>query len=78
MEIYILTQVKRTNGTIEKGAVVKDTLNSVLQSYRAYLGAYGYGKDTNTDYVLCEIQDALRNRIAFAQWDNIPTPEPEA
>lgn len=77
MEIYILTQVKRTDGNIEKGAVVKNTLGEVKQSFYAYLGAYAYGKHATTDYVLCEIQDAKGNRIAFEQWDNIPAPEPE-
>ena len=51
MEKYFLTQVKHTNGTWEKGVVVKDTENEARQSFHAYLGAYGYGKDTNTDYV---------------------------
>lgn len=78
MEIYILTQVKRTSGKVEKGCVIKDTIAEVKQAYHAYLGAYAFGKDTNTDYVLCEIMDAYGNRIAFEQWDNIPTPEPEA
>lgn len=54
-EKYFLTQVKHTNNTYEKGCVVKDTLNEARQSYHAYLGAYGYGKDANTDYVLVSI-----------------------
>ena len=52
---YFLVQIKRTNGTYEKGVVVKDTLDAARQSYHAYLGAYGYGKDANTDYVACYI-----------------------
>lgn len=52
---YFLTQIKHTNGAWEKGVVVKDTLNDARQSYHAYLGAYGYGKDSNTDYVACYI-----------------------
>lgn len=51
MEKYFLMQVKRTNGTIEKGVVVKNTLDEARQGYHAYLGAYGYGHDANTDYV---------------------------
>jgi len=51
MEKYFLVQIKRTNGTIEKGVVVKDSYNAALQSYFAYLGAYGYEHDSNTDYV---------------------------
>lgn len=51
---FFLTQVKRTNGTIEKGVVVKDTPDEVLQSFHSYLGAYAYGHDVNTDYVYVE------------------------
>lgn len=54
-EKYFLVQIKRTNGTYEKGVVVKGTLDEARQSYHAYLGAYGYGKDANTDYVACYI-----------------------
>lgn len=51
MDKYFLTQIKHTNGTFEKGVVVKDTENDARQSFHAYLGAYGYGHDANTDYV---------------------------
>ena len=51
MEKFFLVQIKRTNGNIEKGVVVKDSYNAALQSYFAYLGAYGYEHDSNTDYV---------------------------
>lgn len=54
-EKFFLVQIKHTNGNWEKGVVVKDTLDGARQSYHAYLGAYGYGHDTNTDYVQCEI-----------------------
>ena len=52
---YFLVQVKRTNGTYEKGVVIKDTLDAARQSYHAYLGAYGYKNDVKTDYVMCQI-----------------------
>lgn len=55
MKQYYLVQVKRTNGTIEKGVVVKDTYDDACQSYHAYLGAYAFGKDANTDYVMVQI-----------------------
>lgn len=54
-EKFFLVQIKHTSGTWEKGVVVKDTLDGARQSYHAYLGAYGYGHDANTDYVQCEI-----------------------
>lgn len=55
MEKVFLVQIKHTNNTWEKGVVVKDTLDDARQSYHAYLGAYGYGHDANTDYVACYI-----------------------
>lgn len=73
MEKYFLTQIKRTNGIFEKGCVVKDTLDEVKQSYHAYLGAYAYGHDANTDYVQCLVTN-IRGGIELAEvWNNIPT-----
>lgn len=54
---WFLTQIRRKNGTYEKGVVVKDTLDAARQSYHAYLGAYGYGNASDTDYVACAIMD---------------------
>lgn len=76
MDKYYLVQVKRTKGTIEKGVVVKDSLDEVRQSYHAYLGAYAYGKDTNTDYVMVEILDGTGLGIQADYWE-APQPEPE-
>lgn len=71
--MYFLTQIKRTNGTIEKGCVVKETLDAVKQSYHAYLGAYAYGHDANTDYVQCLVT-SMRGGIEMSEtWGNIPT-----
>ena len=50
-EKYFLHQIKRTKGTIEKGIVVKDTFEGAKQSYHAYLGAYAYGQQADTDFV---------------------------
>lgn len=71
MEKFFLTQIKRTNGTVEKGCVVKDTLDEVKQSYHAYLGAYAYGHDANTDYVQCIVTN-VRGGIELAEvWNGI-------
>lgn len=76
-EKFFLEQIKHTGTTWEKGVVVKDTLNDARQSYHAYLGAYGYGKDANTDYVQCNITDMSgRVRDSIVD-DRIPRPEPE-
>jgi len=71
MEKYFLTQVKRTNGTFEKGCVVKDTLDEVKQSYHAYLGAYAYGHDSNTDYVQCLVTDINGLILMNETWNHI-------
>ena len=55
MDKFFLVQVKRTNNIVEKGVVVKDSYDDACQSYHAYLGAYAFGKDANTDYVLVHI-----------------------
>ena len=71
MEKFFLTQVKRTNGTFEKGCVVKDTLDEVKQSYHAYLGAYAYGHDSNTDYVQCIVTDINGLILMNETWNHI-------
>lgn len=71
MDKYFLVQVKRTNGTIEKGIVVKDTYDDACQSFHAYLGAYAYGKDANTDYVLVQILDSKGLGLKGETWKKI-------
>ena len=69
MEKFFLHQIKRTNGTIEKGIVVKDSYEDALQGYHAYLGAYGYNHDANTDYVQCSITgSASANPLISETW----------
>ena len=48
---------ERTNGEYTKGIVIHDTFEAAKQGYHAYLGAYAYGHDANTDYVSCMITD---------------------
>ena len=60
---FFLHQIKRTNGEINKGIVVKDTMSAAKQSYHAYLGAYAYGQEANTDFVSCHITDLLSGGI---------------
>lgn len=69
MDKYFLVQIKRTNGTIEKGVVVKDTVDGAKQSFHAYLGAYAYGKDPNTDYVQVQILDSRGLSIKIEVWE---------
>ena len=64
---FFLHQIKRTNGTYEKGIAVKDTFEAAKQSYHAYLGAYAYGQNANTDFVSCMITDALSGGLVLMQ-----------
>ena len=54
---FFLHQIKRMNGTFDKGIVIKDTYEAAKQSYHAYLGAYAYGQNAETDFVSCCITD---------------------
>ena len=71
---YFLHQIKRTNGVIEKGIVVKDNYDSAKQGYHAYLGAYAYGNNTDTDFVSCMITD-MQGSIYLTETWMLPTPE---
>lgn len=68
MDKFFLHQIKRTNGTIEKGIVVKDTYESAKQGYHAYLGAYAYGQNAQTDYVSCMITEAGGGVLMTETW----------
>jgi len=58
--VYFLHQIKhnKTTDAWDKGIVVKaetgaDNFAAVKQAYHAYLGAYAYDHDPNTDFVSC-------------------------
>ena len=55
--MFFLHQIKHTNGTYDKGIVVKETYEAAKQSYHAYLGAYAYGQNPQTDFVSVMISD---------------------
>ena len=91
VNVFFLHQIKRTNGAYDKGIVVKnlerqegetdDVLSNrnyeaALQGYHAYLGAYGYAHDPQTDFVSCEITDLSGSSLISETW-NKPTAEPE-
>lgn len=78
MDKVFLHQIKRTNGTIEKGIVVKDSFEAAKQGYHAYLGAYAYGQDPATDYVQCIITGASGSVLLSETWIKPTEPEPEA
>lgn len=76
-EKWFLSQIKRTNGEYQKGVVVHNTKDNAYNGFHAYFGAYGYGKDANTDYVACYVAD-MQGAVIKSEVDNrIPVPEPE-
>ena len=74
MDKYFLHEIKRTGETISKGIVVADTLDAAKQGYHAYLGAYAYNHEANTDFVSCMITDMFGSILLAETW-NAPTPE---
>lgn len=74
--MFFLHQIKKTNGTYEKGIVVKDTFEAAKQSYHAYLGAYAYGQHQQTDYVSCMISNDDGAIVMNETWKAV-VPEPE-
>ena len=72
---WFLHQIKRTNGTWDKGIVVKDSYADAKQGYHAYLGAYAYGHDDTTDYVQCEITDTDGLCLMAEVWTVAPNPD---
>lgn len=61
--VYFVEQVQhnKTTGQWTKGVVVKADANTdneaaALQTYHAYLGAYGYGNNADIDYVYCHLR----------------------
>lgn len=77
MDKYFLVQIKRTKGVIEKGVVVKDDLDAAKQSCHAYLGAYAFGNNADTDYVLVQILDGKGLGLKGEYWEKATAPEPE-
>ena len=67
--VYFVNQAyhNKTTDTWTKGFVVKadpdvDNEAAALQTYHAYLGAYGYGNNADVDYVFCRLCDADGSR----------------
>lgn len=77
MRKYFLHQIKhiKSSNSYDKGIVVKDTMDSARQSYHAYLGAYAYGNNLDTDYVQVAITDMDGNRMLFEIWNGIEVQE---
>ena len=85
MDKFFLGQVKQTNGNLEKGIVIKNSLDEAKQGYHAYLGAYAYGNDKDksdghikTDYVMVQITDGKGLTLQSEAWELQSAPQPES
>lgn len=65
---FFLHEVKRTDGTFSKGIVIADTYDAAKQGYHAYLGAYAYGHEANTDFVQAMITDMTGATLMQETW----------
>lgn len=72
---FFVHEIKGFNGTISnKGIVVAETYDAARQTYHAYLGAYAYGHDPETDFVSCMITD-ISGAVLMAETWNAPVVE---
>ena len=72
---FFLHQIKRTSGNFEKGIAIKDTFEAAKQGYHAYLGAYAYGQNPDTDFVSCMVTDMTGTMLISETW-KAAEPEP--
>lgn len=73
--VYFINQAyhNKTTDTWSKGFVVKadpdqDNEAAALQTYHAYLGAYGYGNNADIDYVYCRLCAADGSREPMEEY----------
>lgn len=75
MEKFFLHQIRGHEDTIDnKGIVVANTYDEAKQGYHAYLGAYAYGHDQNTDFVSCMITNKFGGVEMAETWEQQITP----
>lgn len=71
---FYIHEIRGNNNIIDnKGIVVAETYDSARQGYHAYLGAYAYGHDENTDFVSAMITDKTGAVLMAETW-NAPQP----
>lgn len=66
--MFFMHRIRRTSGNYDKGIEVKETLDAAKQSYHAYLGAYAYNHDANTDFVNVMISDDNASILMNEVW----------
>ena len=74
MEKFFLHQIRGHQNTVDnKGIVAADTYDEAKQGYHAYLGAYAYGHDQNTDFCSCMITDKDNQVLMSEAWNKPET-----
>lgn len=91
VNIFFLHQIKRTNSVFDKGIVVKNlerqegerdeslsnrNYEAALQGYHAYLGAYAYANNPQTDFVQCQIT-GMSGAVLMEETWKAPAPQGE-
>ena len=72
---FFVHEIKGLNGTIaSKGIAIGETYDVAKQAYHAYLGAYAYGHDPQSDFVSCMITDMSGTVLMSETW-NAPAVE---
>lgn len=66
---FYLHEIRGKNDIIDnKGIVVAETYEAARQGYHAYLGAYAYGHEKNTDFVSVMITDKTGTVLMAETW----------
>ena len=66
---FFIHEIKGKAGVISnKGIVVCETYDAAKQGYHAYLGAYAYGHDPESDFVSCMITDMNGFTLMTETW----------
>jgi hypothetical protein len=73
--MFFMHRIRKTSGTYDKGIEVKETLDAAKQSYHAFLGAWAYGHDANTDFVNAMISDDNGSILYNEVWADIEEQE---
>ena len=77
--MFFTHRIRRTNGVVDKGIEVKETLDDAKQAYYAQLSAWAYGHDPNTDFVSVCVTDESESFqvLMFENWKR-KSVEPES
>jgi len=68
--LFFIHEIRGKNNTIDnKGIVVAETYDAAKQGYHAYLGAYAYGNNPDTDFVSAMITDKTGSVLMAETWN---------